>query len=149
MIWTLIRQTFVPLQAEEAKRLRKRKKAESMRLLDMQRRQKERIEEVRETQKKVGVMFLTFSALYRRYFSHGILPEANFFCQSVYLYHNQDEENMNTKEKLRAEIMKGLNKLEMTCVDMASLLRCLGIEVGGGFKPSPHEASRIFPFLVL
>lgn len=44
---------FVLFQAEEAQRLRKRKKAESMRLLDMQRRQKQRVEEVRETQKKV------------------------------------------------------------------------------------------------
>ena len=44
------------LQAEEAQRLRKRKKAETKRLLDMQRRQKERVEEVRETQKKVGIM---------------------------------------------------------------------------------------------
>lgn len=49
---------IVPLQAEEAQRLRKRKKAESKRLLDMQKRQKERIEEVRETQKKVAFMSL-------------------------------------------------------------------------------------------
>lgn len=40
-------------QAEEAQRLRKRKKAENMRLLDMERRQRQRLEEVRETQKKV------------------------------------------------------------------------------------------------
>lgn len=43
---------FGLLQAEEAQRLRKRRKAER-RLLDMQRRQKQRVEEVRETQKKV------------------------------------------------------------------------------------------------
>lgn len=42
------------LQSEEAKRLRKRKKADLLRLEDMQRRQKQRVEEVRETQKKVG-----------------------------------------------------------------------------------------------
>lgn len=42
------------LQAEEAQRLRKRKQAENMRLLDMERRQKQRIDEMRETQKKVG-----------------------------------------------------------------------------------------------
>lgn len=41
------------LQAEEAQRLRKKKRAESMRLLDMERRQKQRLEEIRETQKKV------------------------------------------------------------------------------------------------
>lgn len=40
-------------QAEEAQRLRKRRKAETMRLLDMERRQRQRLEEVRETQKKV------------------------------------------------------------------------------------------------
>ncbi|KAI9091989.1 hypothetical protein K1719_027924 [Acacia pycnantha] len=96
------RQRQLQIQAEEAQRLRKRKKAESKRLLDMQKRQKERIEEVRETQKK-------------------------------------DEENMNMKEQLRTEIRKELNKLEITCVDMASLLRGLGIQVGGGFSPLPQE----------
>ncbi|KAG6508319.1 uncharacterized protein LOC121981739 [Zingiber officinale] len=39
-------------QAEEAQRLRKRKKAESLRLLDMEKRQKQRVEEIRESQKK-------------------------------------------------------------------------------------------------
>ncbi|XP_059445585.1 uncharacterized protein LOC132177333 [Corylus avellana] len=51
----------------------------------------------------------------------------------------KDEENMNLKEQLRVEIRKELNKLEMMCIDMASLLRGLGIEVGGGFYPLPHE----------
>lgn len=44
------------LQAEEArhlKRMRRREKAEAMRLLDMERRQKLRVEEIRKTQKKV------------------------------------------------------------------------------------------------
>ncbi|XP_019433436.1 PREDICTED: uncharacterized protein LOC109340251 isoform X3 [Lupinus angustifolius] len=88
------RQRQLQIQAEEAQRLRKRKKAEAQRLLDMQRRQKERIAEVRESQKK-------------------------------------DEEFMNMKEQLRAEIQRGLNKLETQCRDMASLLRGLGIHVGG------------------
>ncbi|KAK7309908.1 hypothetical protein RJT34_07022 [Clitoria ternatea] len=96
------RQQQLKIQAEEAQRLRKRKKAESQRLLDMQRRQKERIEEVRETQKK-------------------------------------DEECMNLKEQLRVEIRKGLSVLEMQCKDMASLLRGLGIQVGGSFNPLPNE----------
>uniref|UniRef100_A0ACD5WAF5 Uncharacterized protein n=1 Tax=Avena sativa TaxID=4498 RepID=A0ACD5WAF5_AVESA len=39
-------------EAQEAKRLRKRKKAEALRLLDVEKRQKQRIEEVRETQRK-------------------------------------------------------------------------------------------------
>lgn len=43
------------------RRLRKRLKAESMRLLDMERRQKQRVEEIRETQKKVsGWVSLSF-----------------------------------------------------------------------------------------
>jgi hypothetical protein len=41
------------LQAEEAKKLRKRKKAEALRLLDMERKQKQRLQAVRESQKKV------------------------------------------------------------------------------------------------
>ncbi|KAL7110419.1 hypothetical protein ACP275_05G025200 [Erythranthe tilingii] len=49
------RQQALQIQAEEAqhqKRMRKRLKAESMRLLDMERRQKERVEEMRSIQKK-------------------------------------------------------------------------------------------------
>lgn len=100
------RQRQLQIQAEEVQRLRKRKKAEK-RLLDMQRRQKERIEEVRETQKK-------------------------------------DEEFMNLKEKLRVEIQKGLNQLEMQCHDMTSLLRGLGIHVGGSFIPLPNEVQAAY-----
>lgn len=99
------RQRELQIQAEEAqqlKRLRKRRKAESMRLLDMERRQKQRVEEIRETQKK-------------------------------------DEENMNLKELLRAEVRKELSKLELTCLDMASLLRGLGVHVNGGLQPLPNE----------
>uniref|UniRef100_A0A5B7A927 Putative caldesmon n=1 Tax=Davidia involucrata TaxID=16924 RepID=A0A5B7A927_DAVIN len=99
------RQRELQIQAEEAqqlRRLQKRRKAESMRLLDMERRQKQRVEEMRETQKK-------------------------------------DEENMNLKEQLRAEVRKELIKLEMMCHDMASLLRGLGIHVSGGLHPLPHE----------
>lgn len=46
------------------RRLRKRLKAESMRLLDMERRQKQRVEEIRETQKKVsGFLYLLSSII--------------------------------------------------------------------------------------
>ena len=48
---------------------------------------------------------------------------------------------MNLKEQLRVEIRKELNKLEMTCIDMASLLRGLGIQVGGGLYPMTPEVS--------
>ncbi|KAM1417439.1 hypothetical protein FF1_020897 [Malus domestica] len=58
---------------KEAQRLSKRRKAESMRLLDMQRRQKQRAEE--------------------------------------------DEENINLKDQLRAEVWKELKRLELTCID--------------------------------
>ncbi|XP_016467255.1 uncharacterized protein LOC107789892 [Nicotiana tabacum] len=48
----------------------------------------------------------------------------------------KDVENMNLKELVRAEVRKELRKLEMTCHDMASMLRGLGITVGGG---TSHE----------
>lgn len=59
------------LQAEEAQKLRllrKRMKAENLRLLDMERRQKQRVEEIREVQKQV-CKILTF-----------ILPEITNYC---------------------------------------------------------------------
>ncbi|XWS34220.1 hypothetical protein CRYUN_Cryun21dG0021800 [Craigia yunnanensis] len=51
----------------------------------------------------------------------------------------KDEEHMNLKERLRIEVRKELNKLEISCIDMASLLRSLGIHVGGGFCPLSNE----------
>ncbi|XP_076895957.1 uncharacterized protein LOC143548751 [Bidens hawaiensis] len=101
----LARQKALQIQAEEAqqlRRLQKRKKAECLRLLDMERRQKQRVEEIREIQKK-------------------------------------DEENMNLKEQYRAEVKEELKRLEITCLDMASLLRGLGIQVGNGPVPLSHE----------
>lgn len=91
------RQRELQIQAEEAqhlKRMRKREKAEAMRLLDMERRQKLRVEEMRKTQK-------------------------------------EDEENLYLKEQLRAEVRKGLDRLEAACHDMTSILRGLGISVNG------------------
>uniref|UniRef100_A0A7N0TUI3 J domain-containing protein n=1 Tax=Kalanchoe fedtschenkoi TaxID=63787 RepID=A0A7N0TUI3_KALFE len=46
------RQQQIKLQAEEAQKLRKRKKAEIMRLSNMEKRQKQRLEEVRASQKQ-------------------------------------------------------------------------------------------------
>ena len=46
---------------------------------------------------------------------------------------------MNLKEQLRVEIRKELDKLETS--DMATLLRGLGIELGGDSDPLPHEVS--------
>ncbi|KAE9454480.1 hypothetical protein C3L33_13643, partial [Rhododendron williamsianum] len=94
------RQRELQLQAEEAQKLRllrKRMKAENLRLLDMERRQKQRVEEIREVQK-------------------------------------QDEEKMNLKEQIRAEVRKELKLLEIMCRDMASLLRGLGIQVRAAYK---------------
>ncbi|KAH7569955.1 hypothetical protein JRO89_XS05G0023900 [Xanthoceras sorbifolium] len=51
----------------------------------------------------------------------------------------KDEENMNLKEQFRVEVRKELHKLETTCIDMASLLRGLGIHVGSSFNPLSQE----------
>ncbi|XP_022776701.1 uncharacterized protein LOC111318230 [Durio zibethinus] len=51
----------------------------------------------------------------------------------------KDEENMNLKEQLRSEVRKELSKLEISCIDMASLLRCLGVPVDGGYYPMSDE----------
>ncbi|KAM7273363.1 hypothetical protein ACFE04_028027 [Oxalis oulophora] len=96
------RQKQLQIQAEEAQRLRKRRKAEIKRL-DMEKRQKQRVEEVRETQKK-------------------------------------DEEYINQKEQLRAEVRYKLTRLEMVCIDLASLLRSLGIPVRGSSSAEVHAA---------
>ncbi|KAF8369547.1 hypothetical protein HHK36_032430 [Tetracentron sinense] len=106
------RKQQLQIQAEEAHRLRKRKREQTMRLLDMERRQKQRVEEMRQTLKK-------------------------------------DEETINLKEQLRVEVRKELDKLEMKCNDMASLLRGLGIHVEGGFYPFPREVSYICSILLL
>ncbi|PHT33590.1 hypothetical protein CQW23_25390, partial [Capsicum baccatum] len=44
----------------------------------------------------------------------------------------KDLENMKLKEQIRAEVGKEISKIEMTCRDMASVLRGLGITVGNG-----------------
>jgi hypothetical protein len=54
---------------------------------------------------------------------------------------------MNTKDKLRVEIMKRINQLERQCTDMTSLLRGLGINVGESLRPSPNEASCVYLLL--
>ncbi|XP_020599324.1 uncharacterized protein LOC110038763 [Phalaenopsis equestris] len=95
------------IQAEEAQRLRKRRKAENMRLLDMEKRQKQRLEEIRDLQKK-------------------------------------DEETTKLKERIRTEVRKELEALEMKCRDMASVLRALGVHVKGGFIPTVHEINAAY-----
>ncbi|KAG6398999.1 hypothetical protein SASPL_140472 [Salvia splendens] len=99
------RQQALQIQAEEAqreRRLRKRKKAESMRMLEMERRQKQRLEEMRSIKQK-------------------------------------DEENMNLKDTIRAEVRNQLKQIEVGCQNMASLLHLLGIMVGSWPNPSPQE----------
>ncbi|KAF8399661.1 hypothetical protein HHK36_015531 [Tetracentron sinense] len=53
----------------------------------------------------------------------------------------KDEDTINLKEQLRVEVRNELDKLEVRCTDMASLLRGLGIHVGGGICPFPSELS--------
>ncbi len=45
------------------------------------------------------------------------------------------------KEQLRIEVRRELDKLEANCRDMASLLRGLGINTGGGLYPLSSEVS--------
>ncbi|GAU34419.1 hypothetical protein TSUD_217590 [Trifolium subterraneum] len=99
------RQRALQIQAEEAQKERRRKKAKNSQLLDIERRSKERLEE--------------------------------------------DEELMNTKDKLRDEIKKKLGQLERQCPDMTSLLRGLGIKVGESLRPSPNEASCVYLLLCI
>lgn len=54
--WTFI--FYNVLQAEEAQRLRKKRRAEAQRILDMEMRQKQRLEEMRKTQQKVCYQYL-------------------------------------------------------------------------------------------
>lgn len=54
---------------------------------------------------------------------------------------------MNLKEKYRMEVRQELKKLETMCVDMASLLRGLGIQVGDSSNPLSHEVCIFFYFL--
>lgn len=54
---------------------------------------------------------------------------------------------MNLKEQFRVEIRKELNKLEMMCINMASLLRGLGIQVGGGSYPLSHDMRLIISYI--
>ncbi|OMO93586.1 hypothetical protein CCACVL1_06442 [Corchorus capsularis] len=53
----------------------------------------------------------------------------------------QDEENMKLKDQVRMEVRKELSKLEMACIDMASLLRSLGILIGGSLCPKEVHAA--------
>lgn len=101
------RQQQLQIQAEEAQRMRRRRKAEKTRLLDMEKRQKQRLEEIRDLQKK-------------------------------------DDEITQLKERIRVVVRKDLERLEMNCKDMASVLRALGIHVKGGIYPMMHELNAAY-----
>ncbi|KAI3953664.1 hypothetical protein MKW98_017488 [Papaver atlanticum] len=96
------RKEQLQIQSQEAKQLRKRRRAEKLRLLDVERRQKKRVEELREIMTKA-------------------------------------EESIDLKERIRVEVRNKLDKLEMQCTDMATLLRRLDIHVEGGPNPLPRE----------
>lgn len=54
---------------------------------------------------------------------------------------------MNLKEQYRTEVREELQRLEIMCPDMASLLRGLGIQVGEGPCPLSNEVCFFFFFL--
>ncbi|KAF5745344.1 hypothetical protein HS088_TW07G00928 [Tripterygium wilfordii] len=56
----------------------------------------------------------------------------------------KDQEDLNLKEKFRAEVRNELCKLEKICIDMASLLRGLGIHVPGGYRPLSHQVNAAY-----
>jgi len=94
-------------QAKEVQQLRLRKRAEAERMLEMERRQKRRLEEIWETQKK-------------------------------------EEQTMDLKEQFRGQITSELEEIASSCKDMASLLRRLGIPVGGGNFPSSQQVNAAY-----
>lgn len=59
--WWIYALLSAVLQAEEAQRLKRKRKAETLRLLEMERRQKQRLEEIRESQKKVSNISLQYT----------------------------------------------------------------------------------------
>ncbi|XP_045830797.1 uncharacterized protein LOC123922095 [Trifolium pratense] len=62
----------------------------------------------------------------------------------------KDEELMNTKDKLRVEILKiRLSQLERRSTNMTSLLRGLGINVGESLRPSPNEVHAAYKKAIL
>lgn len=65
-------------------------------------------------------------------------------CLGNLLFNNfnlllQNEETLSLKEDLRAEVRKELERMEKRYTDMASILRSLGITVGGGLVPMPNQ----------
>lgn len=119
----------------------KRKEAEKSRLLDIERRQKQRVKEIRETQEQVlqssCVNFLCLSNL--SFF-------VNIVCFTLFCFLlSQEKENMNLKEIYRTKVQNDLKNLEMTCHDMPSLLRGLGIFVDDS---STQVSSMFFWFFI-
>ncbi|KAL6577743.1 hypothetical protein OROMI_010071 [Orobanche minor] len=56
----------------------------------------------------------------------------------------EDEEDTNTKERVRAEVRMELSDLEVSCHSMASLLHLLGISVGGWPYPLPQQVQTAY-----
>jgi hypothetical protein len=149
------------LQAEEAKKLRKRKKAETLRLLDMERKQKQRLQEVRESQKKVPYFCLT-----RLVHATGIII-CQPTCFNILLYVSlwyltsffflQNEEEIQLKEQYRCKVRKELEDTERRYRDTPSILRVLGIPVDGcqvcpvlvdTHKPSHDGGEKVYLLVV-
>lgn len=56
----------------------------------------------------------------------------------------KEEQTMDLKEQFRGQINSKLEEIASSCKDMASLLRCLGIPVGGGYFPSPQQVNAAY-----
>jgi hypothetical protein len=56
----------------------------------------------------------------------------------------QEEQTMDLKEQFRGQITSELEEIASSCKDMASLLRRLGIPVGGGNFPSSQQVHGLF-----
>lgn len=153
-------QIFIMVQSEEALRMRKRRRIEALRLIDMERRQKQRLEEMRESQKKVfccafckyipifySQYFICILPSYLTFFIILSLPYSCelWFSFLTFAFKSQVEETINLKEQYRAEVRKELEQMETRYRDLASLLRGLGIHVRGGQFPLPHEVSCRYP----
>ncbi|CAI0390486.1 unnamed protein product [Linum tenue] len=92
-------------KAQEAERQLKRKKEAELRASEIKTRQEQRVKEMREAKKK-------------------------------------DELDGKAKERYRAEIKRKISLLQVQCRDLPSLLRNLGFRINGGATPSPEELPR-------
>eukprot|EP00249_Psilotum_nudum_P023256 c28806_g1_i1 orf=422-2413(-) len=56
----------------------------------------------------------------------------------------KEEQNLDFKEQVRGRVREELERLAATCIDMATLLRRLGVEVDGGAFPSVQQVNAAY-----